>query len=360
MPVLYENAVIPATLGLIVTEKKKSTHKAEVVRIHIEKHPNADKLGVVKVFGGYTVCVGLDHWAEGQLAVYLVPDTLVDTRRPEFSSFAEDCKPGDPWYRVQAKKLRGVPSFGMLIPAPEGANEGDDLFVELGLQHYEPPTPAITGGDEEKGPEWFIPKYDVDALKRYSDKFVAGETVVLTEKIHGANGRWTWHEGRMYAGSKEAWKQENPSSIWWKVLQSTPQIVDYCKAKPDHVLYGEVYGAVQDLKYGCKQGEVKAAIFDVWDKANNRWLNMCDANDCADLAHFNVPAVPLVAVIPFDLDKVVEYAEGKSLVEGAEDQIREGIVVQPVKPRTDLEIGRVILKVVGLGYLSRRQKQNAA
>jgi len=43
-----------------------STHRVEVVPVSLEKHPNADALSVVRVFG-YSVCVRTEDWQEGQL-----------------------------------------------------------------------------------------------------------------------------------------------------------------------------------------------------------------------------------------------------------------------------------------------------
>ena len=54
----------------------------------------------------------------------------------------------------------------------------------------------------------------------------------------------------------------------------------------------------------------------------------------------------------FDLDAVLVLAEGNSLVPGA-NHMREGIVVKPIKERTDPEVGRVCLKVVSNAYLEK-------
>lgn len=68
----------------------KSTHKAEVVPVVLEKHPNADSLSIVKVFG-YTVVVNTKQWEGHTKAVYIVPDSLVDASRTEFS-FLSKCE----------------------------------------------------------------------------------------------------------------------------------------------------------------------------------------------------------------------------------------------------------------------------
>lgn len=335
---------------------QKSTHKAEVIKINkIFPHPNADRLEIIHAFN-YTVVVQKDLYLEGQLAVYIVPDTIVDTRRAEFAYLAADCKPGETKYRVRAKKLRQVPSFGILIPAPEDAKVGDDLFERLGLEHYEPPEEFTTGGEAAKAPECgYVPNYDVDALKRYVDKFIPGELVIVTEKIHGASAKYTWSNGAMHVGSKSEWKKQADDNAWWKALKNTAMLRAFCKEHEHLVVYGEIYGAVQDLKYGCKPGEIRFAAFDLWHKTEQRWLCWNEVLKTLTYAAAKIPFVPTLGEMPFNMDTINELAEGKTLVPGA-DHIREGVVVKPVVERTDLEIGRVCLKVVGLGYLDRRKK----
>lgn len=95
-----------------------STHKIEIVKIEsIDAHPDADKLGIVKIWG-YQVCVGLDSWKEGDLAAYVMPDFMVPIDRSEFAFL--DTGKGRSHERVRVKKLRGVLSQGLLAPAPEG------------------------------------------------------------------------------------------------------------------------------------------------------------------------------------------------------------------------------------------------
>mgnify|MGYP000302065094 CR=1 FL=1 len=69
---------------------KKSTHKAEVFRIKLELHPNADTLSLVKILDskgrqlGFQICDKTEIWKGKDKSVYIVPDSLVPNR-PEFS-----------------------------------------------------------------------------------------------------------------------------------------------------------------------------------------------------------------------------------------------------------------------------------
>ncbi|MGH9759840.1 MAG: hypothetical protein ACREAC_03250 [Blastocatellia bacterium] len=85
---------------------EKSTHKVEVVPVVLERHPNADTLSVVKVFGGYTVCVRTVDFKDGDLGAYIPPDSVVDSSRPEFAFLAGH-------ERIKVKRLRGIVSMGL-------------------------------------------------------------------------------------------------------------------------------------------------------------------------------------------------------------------------------------------------------
>src|SRR3954468_7796695 len=103
-----------------------STHEVTIVPIILEKHPNADTLSFVNVFGGYTCVVRTQDWQDVKYGAYIPPDSLVDTSRSEFGFLATKAR-ADGLHRVKAMKLRGIVSFGLMIPAPEGAEPGQDV-----------------------------------------------------------------------------------------------------------------------------------------------------------------------------------------------------------------------------------------
>lgn len=322
----------------------KSTHRVEVVPVVLEPHPNADTLSIVRIFAGYTACVRTTDWQGRTLGAFVPPDSMIDTRRPEFA-FLSDGKPRP--IRIKVKKLRGIVSMGLLIPTPEGAKVGDDLAAALGVVRYEPPVSTTTGGEAAPAPIGKHPNYDLDELRRYADVFVPGEPVWITEKVHGSNGRWKFADGEMHASSRTEWKRQADAVIWWQALERTPEIEAWCRAHPDFTLYGEVYGRVQDLTYGVQSG-VRAVIFDILGP-NGRWI---DAQEARALGT-PLPWVPILARDePFDMQRVLAFAEGKTLMPGA-NHVREGCVVKPLHERYHQEVGRVCMKVVGNGYLER-------
>lgn len=354
-----------------------STHEVRVVRIDaVEKHPNADRLGLVQI-EGFTAIVRLEDFRPGDLGAYIEPDYVV----PDTEEFA--FLKGK--FRIRSQKLRGVWSQGLLIPAPPGAKEGECVMEQLGITRYEPPMRAdgrpqhgVGGG---KGPNYYAEKphaslagisaYDLENWRKYRGVLQEGETVHITEKIHGCNARYAWRDGRMYVGSRNLWKRspeptrleklwqrlkrwwrgsKRPNvdmyagNVWWRVLKTHPWIVEWCKAHPDCVLYGEVFGDVQDLKYGAQKGEAFFLAFDVL--RNGKWV------DAQDFVEMLSPAyrVPYLYIGPYN----PEQAENLSRLtrSAIADHIAEGVVIKPATERVG-HCGRVALKLVSDLYLER-------
>lgn len=315
-----------------------STHRVEVVEVKVLPHPNADALVIVQPFG-FTVCVRKAEWKDGDLGAYIPPDSVVDSTRPEFAFLAGH-------ERIKVRKLRGIVSQGLLVKAPPGAKIGDDVMEALGVTHYEPPVSTNTSGESEAPPPGHRPVYDVENWRRYGHLLVPGEDVWVTEKIHGANARFCWAQGRLYAGSRTEWKRPDSTLLWWKVAEQHAWLEALCRAQEPLTLYGEAYGKVQDLAYDHAPGRYSLRIFDAW--TGSEWM---ERGALVDLVERHGGAmVPLLARGPYDPAAVEALAEGPSTIAS---HLREGCVVRPVVERTDPEIGRVQLKIVGNGYLER-------
>lgn len=323
-----------------------SKHSVNVVEItDVRPHPNADRLELIQV-GNYTCVVPKGQFAPGSLAAYVEPDYVV----PETPQFAFlGARPKD--RRIGAKKLRGIWSEGLLTAAPAGANVGDDVMAALGIERWEPPEPGQPGWMGVKGPplgciesvpEFIkgVPKYDLENLKKYRDVLTPGELVLVTEKLHGTNARYVWHNGRMFCGSRTQWRKEDPPNVYWGALKQNTWIEQWCMDNPNVVLCGEIFGAVQDLRYGAQDKEYMFAAFDLWDPYGG--FRFPDGLDREQV-------VPVLGEVEFDYEQLKEWAENDSYFGG----IREGLVVQPVCEREHPDVGRVKLKLVSNRYLSR-------
>ena len=372
------------------TEKINSGHVVEVVPVVMLPHDNADTLSIVEVFGGYTCVVKTADWIGKTTAAYIPPDSLVDPTRPEFSWILSEAK-SDGLVRVRACKKRGVISMGLLVPI-EGYEVGTDVTELLGVKHYQPGERQNFGGGkpkdpnsrfypsgEEKCPDGVVDrKYDLENWRKYSKLFVDGENVIVTEKLDGTNSRFVFKNGRMYCGSRNMWKQEFPlttitseqdlidrgcdaekaaevwrkistfkgqRSSWFATLDQNPSIERWCRDHEGDVLYGEIAGTTNMIKYGAN----RFAAFDIL--RSGRWVDKVD--QLQEFADYGIPTVPLLYRGPYDRDLIKGLAEGKTTWTGSADVLREGCVVVPERERYDRHVGRIALKCVGAGFLER-------
>lgn len=352
-----------------------SKHEVKVVKIDaIFPHTNSDNLEIVNVWG-YQCVIRKGAHKVGQLMAYVEPDYKVNITRNEFR-FLDDGK-GKEWQRITMRRFRGEPSYGLLIPAPEGSVEGDNVMELLGVERYEPPAPKGSGmasGVQAKGPDITVPHYDLENFRKFHKLFNEHERVILTEKVNGTNARYVYHDGEIHCGSRTTWKMkpgthikdvtytdENgievtktitaPDCAWWTALSQNPWIEEWCRNHPNMAIYGEVYGPnVQgiDFHYGKTQGQYGFAAFDILD--HGKWVDNAELFDNPVYSDGLLETVHVLYRGPLNgiLPEVI--AEDDSIYPG--QKVREGIVVKLEHgERFDSRHGRVALKYVSDRYL---------
>lgn len=175
-----------------------SEHEVLVVQIEtVTKHPGADALEVIKVKGyDYSIISKLGEFKVGDLGIFIEPDYMVPTARPEFAFLQKGTKENQ---RITCRRLRGIWSEGLLIKAQPHHKVGDNVMEEYGITRWEPPPvknggwgaegAALKSGIQAKEPSipgvYRIPNYDLENYKKYRDLIVEGEMVCYTTKIHG-------------------------------------------------------------------------------------------------------------------------------------------------------------------------------
>jgi len=333
-----------------------STHDIDIIEIgEIFPHPDPEvtKMELTHI-GGWQCCVGKGDFKKGDKAVYIPPDFLVQTDHPSFTFLKREGKSQE---RIRVKRLRGAISQGLIIPVPNELAHfpvGTNVIEQLGIERYEPPLPKSTSGDFIGAPSGlYCPKFDVENWQRYNTIFAINELVHVTEKLHGASSRYTFAKNAdgeefQFCGTRINWMKEDDTNIWWMAFNQCPAIGEWCRAHPEQIIYGEIFGQVQGLKYGAKKNDIFFAAFGILNKTT--WLDFDDARNSA--GGYTVPCVPLLYSGPFDIEKIKELAEGDSSWPRA-NHMREGVVILPDKERTNPEIGRVQLKIVSNRYLEK-------
>jgi RNA ligase (TIGR02306 family) len=325
-----------------------STHSVNVIEIEaVLPHGNAERLEIVPV-GGWQAVVKKGQFRPGDRAVYIEPDYLVPTNRPEFEFLAKD---GRDRHRLKAVRLRGELSFGLLIPVPgdiADRDPGTNVMGELGIERWEPVV-KITMADElpqDQWPETYAPKFDIESYEKFPHVIRDGEMVIVTEKVHGANARYVFVDGVFYLGSRNRWLIPDGDHVWARAARSVPSIREWCEANPGSVLYGEAFGNVQSLKYGRMKGEISFIAFAASMKG--QWLDQPALFRA--LESYGVPTAPVVYEGPFDHDHIRTVAEKDSKVSLTRGDMMEGVVICPATERFHASIGRVAVKHISNRY----------
>lgn len=320
-----------------------STFKVEVVRLgDFQKHPDADTLSITNIFN-YPVIFQTESFKHGDLVAYVPVESIVpDT--PEWAFLGGH-------NRIKAKRLRGIFSMGLLTPAPPGAVEGDDVAALLGITKYEEPESVTMGGERERDPGC-LPRYtDIEGYLRYGHLLDPSQEYVIKEKLHGSNWRGCHDGEHLHIGSHRCFWKETEDNLWWRAANQY-NLKDLLAKHPGLAFYAEVYGSVQDLTYGLTNGKIALRFFGVLDTKTNVYLDSERAEKI--ISDLGLDYVPELYRGPLpDLDTLWEMASGKSTIA---DNIREGIVITPLKEQSHPLVGRVIMKLISKQYLERKKK----
>lgn len=357
-----------------------STLKVEVVEVEeVLDHPNADRLEIVKVKGWYCV-VGKEQYNVGDLAVYFPIDSIIPQELEE-KIFGPDSKIRLSKSRVRTIKIRQAISQGLLVSfdtlglKPEA--KGSDLTSKLGVTKFEPTTPVTMRGKQTSRKEtnpYFFKYTDIENYKNYPNRFVEGEEVVVTCKIHGSSERagWVpcvadtwWKKVKQFFGLLPEWDFVYGSrnvQLHNKFRDNIyAEIVDKYnlkeKLKYGECLYGEVYGdgIQKGYTYGCGPNERKFVAYDLKRGISSdgqtgyvdsdELFKWCEEND--------VPHVPVLYRGPFNYEKAKALTEGDSVL-CPEQKVREGVVIKPEHETYD-HMGRKVLKLISDEYLLNKE-----
>jgi RNA ligase (TIGR02306 family) len=316
----------------------------EVSRIdRVLPHPNADLLELAHIKGWQCV-VPKGEYRTGDVVVYFPPDTVLPAEVSDRFGVTKYLSRG----RIRCARLRGEPSFGLVVKPDLDWEIGMDVAAHYGATKYEPPV-KVGAGDAAPNHPLFVSYTEIENLRNFPDALRPGEPVVVTDKIHGTNCRVGLVQGERMAGSKglrHVQPADYRTSAYWFpwTLAPVASLLDSLGAAHEQViLSGEVFGpGVQQFHYGQKGLAFRAfdLLLDGAYVDHERFVALC--------AEHGVQTVPELGRPAFSLEAVKALSQGRAF---AGEHIREGVVVKPLVERTDPAIGRVILKYLSDDYL---------
>jgi RNA ligase (TIGR02306 family) len=345
---------------------------------------------------GWRVCAGRDpetdrnQFEPGDKCIYVPPDAVLQPALSDrlgvtkylspLAKNAEGVRP--PGGRVRVARLRGEPSYGLIMRPEDAALEvGTDVATLYGITKWEPPQEQIDGESERDHPA-FHTYTDIENYRNFPDLFQDGEEVVFTEKIHGKCTRvglvrtadregedaWTFMAGSHNLRRKEFDARGRRSQFWECLSEPVRQLLQHVRPLsapwlPANVhgilLFGEVYGAgVQDMWYGLENGRFGFRAFDL--AVNGKFVGFDVKQELC--ARFGVEMVPILYRGPFSRARVEEFVSGPTTMcpvdRAGKFKGREGIVITPVRERpvtTEAKVfDRLILKAISFDYLERK------
>ncbi len=330
-----------------------SEFHVKVVEIgRIDKHPNADTLSVTTIggAGGYPVIMRTGEYHEGDRAVYVPVGAAVPADDPRWAFLI---KPGSTksHVEIEAKRLRGVFSMGILTPADASWEVGRDVADVLRIARAEVVDASPMGRGFNEADPGLMPEYtDIDGLRAHPHVLTEGEEVVITEKIHGENARYVIDGARLYCGSRTRWKNPESENAWTHTGVTLGLYEKLCALGGHIGIYGELYGNVNGMRYDAAAAGRGLRLFDAMNIRSRTYL---DYDAFADVAQkLGLQTAPVLYRGPWSND-LRSLADGPSTINPT--HTREGLVVRPTSERYE-HMGRVILKLHGEAYLTKKWK----
>jgi RNA ligase (TIGR02306 family) len=318
--------------------------------------PGADAIEKARVKGWWVV-VKKGEFKVGDKCVYFEIDSLLPIR-PEFEFLLKGSKPKTMMVdgkevegiRLRTIKLRGQISQGLALPitllsSVFSIEVGEDLTEILGVLKYEPPiAPDLAGKVKGNFPS-FIPKTDEERIQNMSEVLT---NFYVTEKLDGTSVTYYKKDGVFGVCSRNLELAEGDTTQW-KVARELglPE-----KLPEGMALQGELVGeGIQ--KNPLKIKGHKVYFYNAYSIRSGAYLNFQALKGiCESLGLETVPVLDENFVLPASIDAMLEYANGKSVLNSESD--REGVVVRP-KVEMQYNGQRLSFKAISNAYLLKNE-----
>jgi RNA ligase (TIGR02306 family) len=328
----------------------------------VREHPNADLLTIIEIMGWQVVTAKETNPQVGELRVFIPPDAVLPDELAKELEVEKYLRKGN---RVGQVKLRGEMSFGIAASNRWGFEIGEEVSEQLGITKYIPPI-APGSGDQEVDHPYFSNYSHIENWRNYPDLFKEGEPVYMHEKIHGTNskvGMVVEDDGPLLMiGSHNTRKKIVPAdadeatrkkiSLYQYPVTIVEIMLFEMLKKLDAkiaIVYGEIFGKVQDLRYG-RNNELAYRAFDLY--VDGKFLDWGVAEMW--FQEYSVEYAPIVYCGPYSEQAVKDFANQNTLLmPPAQAHMSEGVIIRPQTERIDPAFGRVILKYKSDAYEER-------
>lgn len=306
----------------------------------IQPIPNADAIECA-VIGGWKVVVKKGEYQPGDLAIYCEIDSWIPNELAPFLSKKEPKEfngvKGD---RLRTVRLRGQLSQGLLLPLTvlknDGAwiagvtvDDGTDVSDVLGIQKWEAPIPAQLAGQVRGNFPSAIPKTDQERVQNINLNEYLEDTYEVTEKLHGASCTFYLDkEGEFHVCSRNLDLKPDPNNAYWKAAYKLNIETKMREASLfGHAIQGELCGeGINGNNYSLL---LSFYVFDVFVEGHGYML---PEQRYALVHQMEIEHVPLIVRnlnlnnILDTKEKILQFAEGYSVLPTAQKCLREGYV----------------------------------
>jgi RNA ligase (TIGR02306 family) len=322
----------------------------------------ADKIEVVTI-DGWKIVVAKDVGHKvGDMVVYCEIDSFLPIREEfEFLRKSSYKKMGDQeGFRLKTIRLRGQVSQGLVLPlsvlkstdvvmtkttkqewgnqielfAEDGipmVNIGDDVTELLGIVKYEPPIPAELAGKVKGLFPSFLRKTDEERVQNIAVEYSAlswytEHKFYVTEKLDGSSATFYFKDGVFGVCSRNLELLETEGNTFWKIAREL-KLEEWLGTFDNNLcLQGELIGeGIQGNPYKIKGQTVRFFNgFNIDAQENIPFLEFIELIEKMKLQ--TVPILEFNFKLPESIEKILEYADGKSELNSNFD--REGVVVR--------------------------------
>ena len=289
----------------------------------------ADRIELAMV-DGWKCVVKRGEFATGDLVVYCEIDSFLPIKEQfEFLRKSSFKKMGDQeGFRLRTVKLRGQISQGLLLPVEVLGREaivGEDVTDELGIQKFEPPTPASLTGQVVGPFPASIQKTDEERIQNLVSDTPSyqGKTFYLTEKLDGTSFTAFFDNDQLGVCGRNWQYAESKKNTYWQMAEKLDLANRFKSLGRRIAVQGELIGpGIQKNRYRRKEHELY--VFNIFDLDSFAYLEKSDAAELCD--RLELVMVPFVEqrTAPETVDEFLQLAEGRSVLNPETE--REGLV----------------------------------